>query len=103
MKNKHLLLAWKEVSTARRNNSKNCEDLGFFFSFFYFCKFCINEFRSVSHEDIAIVNKFYIMSLQDIIRLHVFRKNKQKLMKDPEVGTLLFDPTTENIDDTYNS
>ena len=45
------------------------------------------------------------MSQQDIIRVNIFRKNIVAVrdMKDPEVRTPLFGPTTENVDDACDS
>ena len=41
----------------------------------YFWKIGINEFRSASHKEVILVNKFHIMSLQDVIRINIFRKS----------------------------
>ena len=46
MKNKHLLILWEEISTARRNV---CKKLRKFMRTFFLCKFCINEFPSILH------------------------------------------------------
>ena len=70
MKNKHLLLVWEQVPSTRKNICKNLRR----FMRGFFCKFCINEFPSVSHYDTILVNRFHIMSLQDIIRINIFRK-----------------------------
>ena len=64
IKNKHFLSLGKMSLLREGTFGKSCKDMR---------KFCINEFRSVSHE-IILVNKFHIMSPQDI-HINELRQN----------------------------
>ena len=70
MKNTHILFIWEEISMRKKIWKKIPKIYDFSF-FFFFCKFGINKFSSVSHWNIILINKFHIMPLKEVMWINI--------------------------------